>query len=550
MATPLSFLLPGTTIPSAPTLSNDTQDIVSQCKVVIYDWTTRGLTLNSGRDSDLTKTSALDVSSQILSFNYSKSMGGPTGTFSFTLSNSPDYGSGDWKDIIKRGTWCVIYMSREGELVLNPKVGVPDPNSKKLQEAKKIRCIGFIDRVAVKAEMSERGAFDVTYEVSGRDFGVVYEDTSIWHNVFRFERIMLDAIATSQLNITGTVTVDKAVSLIHDLFFNPKSVPGAKVNSEHSLVSTALQWLMPRQMLNDIGLNVGTSPFWGEIPHVKNFSKTEANLAIEKPTDYLSGNAWEMLKKLSVPQFHELFTETDDSTGLPSLTFRPIPWALNKAKYPTVGKRIKLYKDLPTVTLSAIDVVDFHLGEDNHARYNSFLATVSTSLINVEDNISLLDGSGFPKNVQDSIKRYGFRPMHVTVDAIVKNAEKSNGKSNSKILIEFNEVLYDYWNNAVFAESGEISAVGQNAVKIGKCLVFDEKTPYAFGKRYYIEGYTDSYSVDEKGAGYWGQTISVTRGFQESSLASGTDFGERDDAFTHEGEFTPSGMASGKQNKK
>lgn len=532
-----------------PKLSNETQDVVAQCKVVVYDWTSRALTLDSGQNATLTKADALDVSSQLLSCNFSKSMGNPAGSFTFTLSNSPGYGTGDWKDIIKRGDWCVIYMTQDGDLALSERVGPPNPKAKKSEEAKRIRCIGFIDRVAVKAEIGERGAFDVTYEVSGRDFGVVYEDTSIWHNVFKVERIMLDSLSSSQLNIVGSVSVDKALSLVHDLFYNPKAVPGAKVQSNESLVSTALQWLMPRQLLQDVGLTVDTTPFWGEIPNVKDFSPTEANLAIEKPTDYLSGNAWAMLKKISVPQFHELFTETTDE-GLPRLVFRPIPWAIDKSKYPTVGRKVKLYKDVDAVTMKAIDVIDFDLGEDNHSRYNSFLVTVSTTLINTDDNISLLKGSGFPKNMQDSIKRYGFRPMHVTVDSIVKNSEMSNGKSNAKILVEYNELNYDYWNNAVFAESGNVNCIGQNRVKIGRCLKFDEKTPYVFGKRYYIEGYTDSFVVDEKGTSTWVQSVSVTRGFEELDLRTKVNFGERETKFNHEGEFTPSGSAAGKQNRK
>lgn len=530
-------------------LSDKTQDVIAQCKIVVYDWTTKNLTLDAGINSDLTKADPIDVSSQLLGASFSKNMGSPCGSFSFTLSNSPDYGSNDWKDIIKRGSWCVIYMSQEGDLLLAPRVGPPEKNAKKKEEAKKIRCLGFIDRVAARVEMTERGAFDVVYEVSGRDFGVVYEDTSIWHNIFKYERIMLDALATSQLNITGAISIDKALTLIHDLFYNPKSVPGAKVNSNESLLSTALQWLMPRQMLVDIGLTVDTTPFWGELKNIKQFSKTEANLAVEKPTDYLSGNAWETLKRLSVPQFHELFTETN-SEGLPRLTFRPIPWAIDKSKYPTVGKNIKYYKDLEAITVDAVNVIDFNLGEDNHARYNSFLVTVSTTLINIEDNISLLDGSGFPKNVQDSIKRYGFRPMHVTVDSIVKNAEMGDGKSNSKILREYNEVLYDYWNNAIFAESGEANLIGQNEVKIGKALLFGKDTPYASGKRYYIEGYTDTFGVDDKGAHTWTQSVQLTRGFEEQDLKTKNDFGVRNNEFVHAGEFTPTGGATSAKKRK
>jgi hypothetical protein len=530
-------------------ISNKTQDINSQCKIVVYDWATDALKLESQDVAALAQSTAMDISSQLVGATFSKVMTGPCGNFSFTLSNSPGFGSGDWKDLIKRGSWCVIYMSQEGELVLADQVGPPSKAAKKKEEAKKIRCIGFIDRVAVRSELNERGAFDITYEVSGRDFGVVYEDTSIWHNVFRFERIMLDSIATSQLNVTGTITLDKAIDLIHDLFYNPKAVPGAKVNSDESLVSIGLQWLMPRQLLNDVGFQVDSTPYWGELKGIKKLSPTEANLSVEKPTDYLSGNAWENLKKLSVPQFHELFTELNDS-GHPQLIFRPIPFAIVKKDYPIVGKNIMFYKDVKSIKIDGINVIDFNVGEDNHARYNSFLVTLATSLIGIEDNIALLDGSGFPKNISDSIKRYGFRPMHTTVNSIIKNAMRADGSGNAAILREYNHVLYDYWNSAVFAESGEVELIGQNSVKLGKCMTFAENVPYVYGKRYYIEGYTDTFTVTERGAGLWLQSVMLTRGFEEKDLRTGSGFGTRNTPFTHQGEYTPAGNATGKKNRK
>lgn len=529
------------------TLSNATQDLRGQCKIVVYNWATNQLTLNQGDDSGLADSTAIDVSSQLLSATFSKSMSGPSGSFSFSLSNSPEYGSGDWKDIIKRGSWCVIYMSQEGDLLLSDQVGPPSPNAKKLQENKHIRCIGFIDRVSVRAELGENGAFDVVYDVTGRDFGVVYEDTSIWHNVFQFDQIMLQSLHDTQLNVNSDVKINKVIELIHNLFFNPKAVPGAKVNSNSSLLSIALQWLMPRRMLQDIAVPVDSSPYWGELK-VLNLSPTEANMAVSQPLDFLSGNAWETLKRVSIPAFHELFTETD-ANGFPKLIFRPIPFALDKSKYPTVGNHVMLYKDLPVSTIPAIDVIDFNVGEDNHGRYNSFLATVQTTLIGVEDNVSILQPSGFPKFVQDSIKRYGFRPMHVTIDSLVKNAEKSDGRSNSKILIEYNWLLFDYWNNAVFAESGEFNLIGRNNIKVGQCINFDQHTPYVYGKRYYVEGYTDTFLVEENGVGTWTQTVMATRGFEEQDLLNGNSFGTRDTAFTHQGEYTAAGTRTSKKSK-
>ena len=529
-------------------VSNDTKNLNAQCKVVVYNWDIQ-VPNRSTTDFQLGSTSRLDISSQIMECEYNKAMGGPTGTFSITLTNSPNLkgSSGDWKDIIKKGTWLVIYMSQDGDLVMNPVVGEPLRTAQKFEEAKKIRCIGFIDRIVPNTMVDEKGAFDVTYTIEGRDFGVVYEDTEIWHNLFQFDRVQLDALANNELNIVGNTSLDRVLSIVHDLFFNPSRIPGAKINENRSLTSIALQWQLPRQLISDIlGVALGPSSFWGDLTDsVTDFQPTAAGLAVEKPTDYLNGNAWEQLKKVSSPHFHELYTETD-ALGCPVLTFRPIPFALNKRRYRLVGKDVMFYKDLDFVSIPAINVINNNLAEDNHGRYNSFLATVSTDLYNTADNISVLQGSRFPEFQQASIKRYGFRPMHVTVDTIIKNAAKNGGKSDRRLLIEFNELLRDYWNNFIFTSSGTSEQIGNNEIKIGKAMVFEDDVPYEAKKRYYIEGYNDKFTVGEKGETEWNVSVSLTRGTEESDLQGETSLTERDTPFTQEGEYTTSGSGSNK----
>lgn len=528
-----SLMLPDFGSPSYP---HDTKDLVAQCKIVVYNWASNTLTLSGGLDAKLSQTVPLEVSSRVLNCTFTKTMSSPTGRFSFTLSNSPNYGSGDWKDIIKRGSWCVIYMSQEGDLRMSGAVGPPLPVAG--QQSKKIRCIGFIDRVAARGEVNDKGAFDVVYEVSGRDFGVVYEDTDLWHDLFVFEKIMLTSIGTSSLNVVGTASIDTVVRTLHNLAYNPKVIPGARPG-DNSLLSIGQQWLMPSQMLRDVGIRGDFDPFWGELD-VLDISSTSANMAISQIASYLTGGAWTALKRISIPQFHELFTETTDA-GLPKLVFRPMPFAVNKLKYPQLAPTIKSYLDVPSVTVDSIDVLSFNLGEDNYQRYNSFLATVSSGLIGVGNDTTQLKGMGFPRQVKDSIKRYGFRAMHTSIDSLVKNAEKTDGASDIRLLGEFNEVLYDYFNNLVFSETGDINIIGNNGVKIGKCIKFQDDTPYIAGKRYYIEGYTDSFVVDEKGASSWTQTVMVTRGFEESDLLTGGNFSDKSSAFAEQGEHTPSG---------
>lgn len=517
--------------------SNETKNVVSQCKVIVYPW--NEILNNPDLSEDkLSGASRLDISSQVQTVTFSKNLGSAAGNFSITLSNSPQYGTNDWKDIIKRGYWLVIYMSNDGDLDINQEVGAARP---KLSEAKKIRCVGYVERVGVTGTVQENRSLDIGFTVTGRDFGIIYEETNIWHNLFQVDKIMLDSVNQTKLNVLGNVRIHEAMQVVHDVFYYPLNIPGAKVNDNKSMLSIGLQWLLPKPMLLDVGFNLtalAKGTYWGSLPGITNFSPTGCGIAIDKPGDYLSGNSWSQLKRLSIPPFHELYCETTDS-GKPQLIFRPIPWGIDQAKYPKNAPNVKLYKDLkPVVQIPAVDLYEFDLGEDDHSRYNSFLATVSTTLISVENNVSLLQGKDFPKNNYASIKRHGFRPMHVTVDSIVKNEELGNGAADQIQLVEFNEIMYDYWNSAVFAESGHVEILGNNSTKIGKVMKFNNDVPYLATRRYYIEGYTDTFSVDENRTGSWVQNVTLTRGFEESDLKAKKGFLGRNAQFTGAGEFT------------
>jgi hypothetical protein len=268
--------------------SNETKHLTPQCKVVIYPWK-EVLSDPDIEDSKLSGAYRLDISSQIESVTYTKSMGSAAGSFSINLTNSPGIGTNDWKDIIKRGYWLVIYLTNEGDLTLNPVVG-PNLTKNRHAEAKRIRCIGYVERVGVRATIEENRSIDIGFSITGRDFGIIYEETNIWHNLFQFDKIMLDSIAQTQLNVTGAVRVHTAMKLIHDLFYFPLNIPGAKVNDNKSLLSIGLQWLLPKEMLLDVGFNLSSlskGTYWGALPGIFEPEETGAGIAVDKPGDYL-----------------------------------------------------------------------------------------------------------------------------------------------------------------------------------------------------------------------------------------------------------------------
>ncbi len=523
-------------------ISNETKSIVSQCKVVIYPWIVPDAN-DVQTDSILSESEPIDISSKIMSCSFSKSMNNPSGTFEIVLANStglkglpyiPD--NGDWKDLIKRGTWCAIYMSQDGDLQLNKQV-----SRAKRENIKKLRTIGYIERVAVRTVIGDNGELDVSYVVSGRDFGVIYEETVIWHNFLASEKTVLDVVG-GLLKTTARQTLDTALTNIHKLFYSPYELPGyekVKKVKKKNLTSIAQQWILPKQLVADIGIQSkrGSSTFWGDLKDTLNFKPTNMGIAISKMTDFLSGQAWGKLKETSIAAFHELFTEISEK-GIPQLNYRPIPWAINKSKYGRISSNIMYYKDLEFILVPAIDVISLDLGEDDQNRYNNFLVTVANSIQNPFSNIQALKGTGFPKYQDSNVKRHGFRPMHVSVNSLLQNTMKNGGIPDSKLLLDYNELLVDYWENAVYAESGRLQKIGSNDIRIGKCLEFNTDTPYASGKRYYIEGYTDTFEVIENGATIWTQDIALTRGFEKSDLQNGRNFTNRDKQFKHSGDFT------------
>ena len=243
-------------------IQNQTRDLTPQCKAVLYLWKNQAVFSDSSTSS-LTDTEPFDISSRIKSVTFQKSMGEPSGTFTITVDNNADFqfqdndksdigvqtrarrASGDWKDLVKRGTWCTIYMAQDGGLSLQSQVRSPD--SRPQEEGRYLRCIGFIERITVKSEVTENGALTVSYELSGRDFVVVYEDTNIWHNLFEFDSTLLDR-ARSTLPIGSTNSIDTAISTVHDLFFAPANL-GIKGEGETgSLTSLARQWLLPNRL--------------------------------------------------------------------------------------------------------------------------------------------------------------------------------------------------------------------------------------------------------------------------------------------------------------
>lgn len=508
-------------------IKNDIRNINSQCQVVFFNWKnsnpTEDLDLNQLSDSDL-----IDISKYVLDCTFSKNLSSPSGTFEITLPNDRD-----WKQVLQRGTWGLIYMSQDGGLAIPSGSDNPSIESLKTQ-GNKLRGIVYLERVAAKGTVgAEAGEFDVEFALTGRDFGVVYEENEIWYNRLYAEGAIQEA-AAGKLRVADTRNTAELLKVLHQAFFSPQDL-NIGLEGDSIVKSVPLQWLLPSKMFDILNLKSANGlSYFGSINNLFDaFGDTICSYPVENPMTLINGKAWERLKSYSIEPFHELFPETDD-TGQPKLNFRYIPWKTSDGKkLGRLNEFVDSLTDLESVDISALNLIDWDLGEDTHSRYNYFLTVTDTSLFSSNDSVASFKDidpeTGFPRIFKNNVRRHGLRLMYTPVNALIQlNTEEID----IDLLILHNELMLEYYNNSVFMESGTVQIVGNNDVKIGKALTLDSGIPYNGGKIFYIEGYSDRFVSDEKGAGFWSQSLTVTRGIFPGKI------GGRGEAYTDNGEFT------------
>lgn len=532
---------------------------VAECQVVVFKWTHEATTPHN--NFQLAETTPYDISNYIQEVSYSKQMSGPAGQFQITLPNDRD-----WKQYIEKGTWLVIYKSQDGGLSIpegsdinsvsltrrklmdttkTPMKGLKGDKVNLLSlrgQRKKIRCIGYVDTVRARGSVGdERGEFDVQYVVSGRDFGVVYEETEIWHNQVLFDATLLETI-NANINANAIKTVNGLLENLHKLFYSPDELTRQPLKND-SLTTIARQWLLPNQLFTALGIlpRKGVS-YYGNIPNLLNFRDTIATYPVESPTKLLNGIAWDRLKSHSIEPFHELFPELSDD-GLPELNFRVMPWRVtNKVTlFPRLFRTMDKFADEKNgiVEIPNLDIIDWDLGEDNHTRYNLFWSTLNSSMVSIQTSNALLGdndpSTGFPRVIQESVKRHGLRMLYSEVNA---NIVIGKEEADSDLLKQFNELAREFWERSHEYESGTMTIIGNNDVRLGKCVHIEEGSQYNSDKFFYIEGYEETFTVSEKGASEWTQSLFLTRGIESAVLKNASLVTKRQTPFTDAGEFT------------
>lgn len=604
----------GQITPPTPTSTTQSEILsrTSQIKVIWYRWNysvaddESSFGVKFPETDRLAESTAYDISSHVIDFTFSKDLGNAAGSFSLTLANSID-----WAKYMKAGEWMTVYMASDGSLPL-PKgvsntsptansqalaitssvalgnvtsgltsnLSAPPPLLKPSIDLKsitdKLRTVTLIQRIAIKSSVGGKGEPDINYVITGKDMGVCLEETDLWFNFLFQEQSKYDVAVKATSTLQSVRNLTSYLDLIFSLFFKPEQFFTDDQFLPNNLSDTLKQWLLPKKMLQDLDVSFTGDPYFGHIEDMREFHPTLFQNLMTNPIAGLQGTAWSKLKELSQPEFHEFFFEVDQ--GQPKVFFRPIPWAIDKSGYPTIGKFVPSYLSLSTgdgeqdsvqaavaslnstalgvlgpvtsdnidpdtfrtehdVNISNVEIFSFDIGPDFHNRCNHFLIYSNSESANQDPLVSGLNSSEklagkFPFKNIDSIRRHGLRTRHFGIASFFIVDEAASIFSQSPVsdnpqaafLLEANQLVKDYWGKAEDFYTGSFSITGRNDISLGKVLVTDKTVDGASNMVFYIESYTDSYTTDASGVGIWSQSLGVTRGVEIEDLNSNSGF--------------------------
>ncbi len=266
----------------------------------------------------------------VISAQTTKSMGAGAGTFMIEVK-------------------CV---SREAEQILN---GFQDDDWVDITFTRHSRkwhvMRGLVDSIQETGSISGNGATARTYTITGRDFTKIWEQTTLWYDIFAAKPQGLDAVSELTVfgreNLSGMKPVDLIDGFMFDLF-------------REQLRYGRGTWLMPDSMR---GRNV-QEKFIDSITKIYDGHLTGWLDGMERITVGLGSLAtivgnyfWDFLKEYSDPPFCELFTDVYPNGDFPQPG--------DEAR-PENSEMVVIFRDRPFLTVDTTDIqAPFPGGKDS-----------------------------------------------------------------------------------------------------------------------------------------------------------------------------------------
>ncbi len=442
-----------------------------------------------GRDRKITTAGrkAQDVDPSLISLSTNKTMGAASGSWTATLK--PSKTAEKLFDQIIDDDWVDIVFTRH---------------------ARRWHVMrGLVDDMRETTAVSGEGVTTSVFEITGRDFGKIWEVTPIWFSVFTDEKITGGVslkVFGGQPNIQGSPS---------------KSVRGFLFGFMEELAGVGRAvWKPPSTVPNIIDGNFIDSVFFDD----KGFTNIPARTGINPNYMMPNGTAWSLAQEWSDPGFSELYVDTLPDKLNPQGEGNPFGEVLiedtemrvvfRDRPFPTeedVGTSTGPWFQLPLHIIPRQAIINSDLGRSGHDRYNSFM--IAPQLVQEVYGSLAIDGAA-PLWNKDDILRHGMRRFDIMSRYTAPKADLvSLTETQRKRIRDW------YALNAYFLNGSINLGLGQPNIHIGERV----RIPGVFGdsgdQTFYVEAVNHNWSF---GPGIR-TSLGVTRGWRgtEETYAEG-----------------------------
>jgi hypothetical protein len=496
----------------------------SSVTIYYYHWTKENFGTSTNVQSSSTQSFNIAASERyvtgriegdIENCTISKNIEHPSATFNFTL-----FPTKNWKRELSPGDWILVYFN--SSITEDAEFGLDSPTS-----TKNLVLIGNIDRIArVIQKDEESDTTTLRYQISGRNFGKVFEQTDIWYDPYSIQVKTLDvALRTSGLEIVGSP--DEQVNLLLDTFLGE----GGQFNDKRT--TPLKQWFLPRGILSLFGSSSANGYFNDILER-----EIKEDLPGYKPRSMLTpesnGSLWEVIKRSCNDLVNEVYLEEvrkSDGSVVPMIVMKPRPFqtpffnarASSDSQFGSEDFKIRsalkgAYKSLQEyskesyVEILQSEIIYENLGRDDHSRINMLFFNTTLNrqyILSPSSNLGSANTISNPVFTRPSIMRHGLRRMDALLEYCHSERDSVSGASSNNIELfkAFATQLYDmnYVNHLY--EQGTIECTGVLEAELGKVLVVKGKNTEP-KKIYFIEGYEHKWQYPN----LWTTIFTVSKG--------------------------------------
>lgn len=485
-----------------------------------YDKQNFGIPSNVNPDafssSVVTQVTRGVIEDDIQKIQISKSIEASSGTFNITLLPSKN-----WKQVLSPGDWIMIFF--------DDKYGAASRYLNDKASTKNMVMLASIDRVSKSLSKNEdTDRVELRYNISGRNFGKVFEETDIWYDPYQLQNDTINRVILPNAGLELTGNPSKMCKALLNVFL------GKGEQFPKGRTSDLRNWRIPSSLAQMLGSN-STDPKFFDVLGIK----IEDNLPGFKQRQMLTlnsnGSLHNLLKRCSNELVNELYYEehrTKDGVK-PTVFLKPRPIntpfleshcgsdAAAKASLARLNgksKTLQKHSDENYVEISPSEILYENLGKDDHSRFNLFWLR---PINNLEDHFAYAANNNSTSGISNptlntySIERYGLKRFDQILEFCHTTNEGGSATPEIELWKAFMIQLYDmHYANHLY-DAGTIECTGVLEAELGKALIVKSEVPTSPDKVYFIEGYEHSWSFPGK----WTTTFTVTHG--QFKVASG-----------------------------